>query len=159
MNEKGKFKILLVFLALIAVFVVITAVLESNNQKKQLDKFNEYFSSPTEKLIYFYKDDCYYCKLLKPAKEAVLDKNNIDYYYVNSEKVGTSVLNKMLDKLGITKFGTPTLAVVKDNKVVKIQSGVFNLEDDNIKDLANFINENNVADLSEFIAGLESTGE
>ena len=65
----------------------------------------------------------------------------------------------MLDKLGITKFGTPTLAVVKDNKVVKIQSGVFNLEDDNIKDLANFINENNVADLSEFIAGLESTEE
>ena len=159
MNEKGKFKILLVFLALIAVFVVITAVLETNNQKKQLDKFNEYFSSPAEKLIYFYKDDCYYCKLLKPAKEAVLDKNNIDYYYVNSEKVGTSVLNKMLDKLGITKFGTPTLAVVKDNKVVKIQSGVFNLEDDNIKDLANFINENNVADLSEFIAGLESTEE
>ena len=159
MNEKGKFKILLVFLALIAVFVVITAVLETNNQKKQLDKFNEYFSSPTEKLIYFYNDDCYYCKLLKPAKEAVLDKNNIDYYYVNSEKVGTSVLNKMLDKLGITKFGTPTLAVVKDNKVVKIQSGVFNLEDDNIKDLANFINENNVADLSEFIAGLESTEE
>lgn len=155
MNEKGKFKILLIFLVVIVIFIIASAILESNNQRKQMEKFNEYFSSSTEKLIYFYKEDCYYCKLLKTAKETVLDANNIDYYYINSTKVSTSVLDKMLDKLGITEFGTPTLVVVKDNKAIKIQSGVFNLENDNIKDLANFINDNNVADLREFIANLD----
>lgn len=159
MNEKIKFKILLIILALIIILITISAVIETNNQKKQMEKFEEYFASTTEKLIYFYKDGCYYCRLLETAKEEVLDNNNIDYYYINSGTINTSVLNKMLDKLGITEFGTPTLAVVKNNEVIKIQDGVFNLENDNVLDLATFITENHVADLSEFIANLESEEE
>lgn len=159
MNEKSKFKILLIGFVFIIILIIVSAVIETNNQKKQMEKFDEYFASSTEKLIYFYKDGCYYCSLLEKAKKEVLDNNKIDYYYINSEKLNKNVLNKMLDKLGITEFGTPTLAVVKNNEVVKIQSGVFNLENDNIKDLATFITENNVADLSEFIANLESSEE
>ena len=159
MNENRKLKIVLAILAVIVVFSIALAVIESNNQKKQLEKFDEYFASTTEKLIYFGRNDCYYCQLLEPAKEAVLDENNIDYYYVDTNAISSSVLDKMLDKLGITNFGTPTLAVVKDSDVVVIQSGVFSTDTDNIKELAEFLNANNVADLTDFITNYESSEE
>jgi len=159
MNEKSKFKIVMGVFAAIVAIITILFVVENNRQKKVLEEFNNYFSSETEKLIYFAKDDCYYCQLLAPAKKEVLDKNNIDYFYVNTNSISTNVLDKMLEELEITKFGTPTLAVVKDNTVIKIQSGVFATETDNIKELATFINDNKIADMTEFLATLETTNE
>lgn len=157
MNEKRKFKIVLSIFAIIVIFVIALSVIESNNQKKQLEKFNEYFNSETEKLIYFARSDCYYCQLLEPAKKTVLDDNNIDYYYVDTNTISNSLLNKMLSKLGITSFGTPTLSVVKKGAVVKTQSGVFSTDTDNVKELAEFLNTNKVADLTEFIKNYESS--
>ena len=152
MNEKGKFKIVLgVFLA-IFILLVITFIVSNNNQKKALEKFDTYLSSSEEKLIYLARGDCYYCQMLEPAKKSVLDDNNIDYYYVDTNTISTSVLDKMLAKLDIKEFGTPTLVVVKDNKVVKNQSGVFNPDTDNVEELANFLTENNVSDMTEFLA-------
>lgn len=163
MNEKGKVKIILAIFAVIVVFIIGVGIIINNNNKKVLDKFNNYFASETEKLIYIARDDCYYCQLLETAREKVLKDNNVDYYYVNTNEISYSALNEMLAELGIEQnnFGTPTLAVVKDNKVVKIQSGVFANEGDNVKELAEFLNTNNVADLTEFIANYNpsETGE
>lgn len=159
MNETKKLRIVLIIFAIVVVFCTAIAIIEGNNQKKQLEKFNEYLASETEKLIYFARSDCYYCQLLEPAKKAVLDDNNIDYYYVDTNSISSSILDKMLAKLGITNFGTPTLAVVKNNEALKTQSGVFTTDTDNIKELAEFITNNNVADLTDFIANYESKKE
>lgn len=161
MNEKGRIKIILAIFAIMLISIVGLLISIDNKNKKQLEKFDNYFESETEKLIYIARDDCYYCQLLETARKEVLKNNKIDYYYVNTNKITNSVLNKMLDKLGISQneFGTPTLAVVKDKTVVKIQSGIFSDQTDNVKEMAEFINTNKVADLTDFIANYKTSEE
>lgn len=159
MNEKGKLKVVIAILVAVIALVVVSAVIEGNRQKKELEKFHTYFSSETEKLIYLYRKGCYYCQLLEPAKKSVLDAHNIDYYAVDTDTISSRVLDKILDDLQITQFGTPTLAVVKNNSVVKVQSGAFDLETDNVKEMAQFLTDNKVADLTEFIEEYKNAKE
>ncbi|MEG1647853.1 MAG: thioredoxin family protein [Bacilli bacterium] len=148
MNEKGKMKIVVLVLAIIAGLLIVFALVEDANQKKKLEKFNQYFNSSSEKLIYFARETCHYCTLLAPAKKAILDDNHIDYYYVDTDVISSSLLDIMLDKLGIVEFGTPTLVVVKNGKVIKTQNGVFNSETDNVSELQKFLKENNILEKS-----------
>lgn len=144
MNENKKMRIVVIILGLIATFLIALAIVESKNQEKALEKFNQYFESETEKLIYFARKDCSYCIMLSKAKDEVLDKNNIDYYYVDTDKINKQTLDKMLDKLKITKFETPTLAIVKNNEIVNIQSGVFSSSTDNIDELTEYLEQYNI---------------
>lgn len=140
MKENKKMLIVVIVLAIIAILVTILAITENEKQKRILENFNNYFNSETNELIYFAKEGCYYCQLMDGAKKELLDDTSVDYFFVDTSKVSTGTLDKMLDKLGITKFGTPTLVIVKDGKVVKEQSGVFT-ESDNKNELEAFLKE------------------
>lgn len=147
MNEKKRFYVVIGIFILMIILSLLVLIANNNMNKKKLEIFNDYFTSSEEKLIYFYREGCYYCKLLDSARKSVLDENNIDYYYVNTDTIGNSTLDSMLSKLGITEFGTPTLAVVKNGEVIKIQSGVFNDQTDNVAELTEFVNTYNIATL------------
>ncbi|MDD3187500.1 MAG: thioredoxin family protein [Bacilli bacterium] len=149
MNEKGKMKIVVIVLSVILLAIIGLAVIEAKNQSKKLETFNQYFNSSEPKLIYFARDTCYYCNLLAPARQEILDNNNVDYYYVDTDNISEALLNQMLDKLGITSFGTPTLAIVQNGEVVYIQSGVFSTDTDNVDELTAFLQKYSIIEASE----------
>lgn len=148
MNEKKKMKVFVGVLALILLAVVSLAIYETKEQAKKLDKFNEYFNSTSEKLIYFARPTCSYCKLMEAAKKELLTDAKVDYYDVDTDVVDSSTLDAMLAKLGITDFGTPTLVVVKEGKVVYVQSGVFSTTTDNKTELKSFLEKYNIIEKS-----------
>lgn len=129
MNEKKKIILIVAVFAAIVVFIGLTAYAGSIQEKKLLKEFYKYFESSEEKLIYFGREGCSFCDLLKPAKKEYLDDAEVDYYDINTLEIDSNVLDKILTKLGILDdFGTPTMVVVKDSKIINIQSGVFAVE-------------------------------
>lgn len=125
MKEKQKTIVIAVVFVVLVALLGITAAVGARQEREKLKEFYNYFESSEEKLIYFGRSGCTYCKLLAPAKEIYLDEADIDYYYVDTDIVDADLVDKMAEKLGITRFGTPILAVVKNGKVLDIQDGVF----------------------------------
>lgn len=148
MNEKKKMKIFIGVLVVILLAVVSLAIYESNEQTKRLNKFNEYFNSSSEKLIYFARPTCHYCQLMEDAKKELLIDAKVDYYDVDTDAIDSSILDSMLAKLGITDFGTPTLVIVKEGKVVYTQAGVFSTTTDNKAELKAFLEQYNIIEKS-----------
>lgn len=130
MNEKKKMILIVAIFAAIVIFIGLTSYVGSQQEKKQLEEFYNYFESSEEKLIYFGREGCYYCGLLAPAKQELLDDANVDYYNIDTAEFDSNLLDKILVKLGISTstFGTPTIVIVKQGKVLNIQGGVFAVE-------------------------------
>lgn len=149
MKENKKMMIVVIILGIIALLVTALTINEFKNQKEQLKIFDKYLNSTSNQLVYFAKDGCYYCELMESAKKELLDDKKIDYYFVNTSNTNKAVLDKMLSKLEITKFGTPTLVIVKDGKVVYNQSGVFSDQTDNKTELKSFLEQYEIIEKSE----------
>lgn len=148
MKETKKMLIVVIILAIIAILVTILAIGENKKQQKTLEEFNRYLNSTSNELIYFSRPGCYYCQLMEGAKKTLLDDSNIDYYDVNTDIISSAVLDKMLAKLNITSFGTPTLVIVKNGEVVYTQSGVFSSETDNASELKAFLEQYEIIEKS-----------
>lgn len=123
-KEKQKTIIFTVILAMILVGLVIAFI--TNNFKKVegtkesreiLETFNEYFNSKERKVIYYASSDCSYCKLQTPILETIAKDYDIDYYYIDSSKLGETQRNEILEKLEIV-HKTPTTVVVENGKII-----------------------------------------
>ena len=92
--------------------------------------FTDAYASSEEKLIYIGRPGCGACTTFSPIFEKVANDYKIEYVDINTDNLSESQVHTIVDTLGLDwdKFGTPTIAVVKDNQVVKTNIGVISEE-------------------------------
>jgi len=121
MNEKHRLFIVLGVVAAIILFVVGIIVVDNKKQMKVFNEFKEVFEGNENTLVYIGSSNCNYCKLLNPSLADMKERYDFDYFYVDVNEVSSSVVNKIVDVLGLSSYGTPYLAVVSNGKVVDSQ--------------------------------------
>ncbi|MCI8545447.1 MAG: thioredoxin family protein [Bacilli bacterium] len=127
MNENKK---ILVVIGVIAAFVALIAfgmVQTSMSRSKMMKKFTDAYASSEEKLVYIGRPGCGACTTFHPTLEKVTKEYKIEYVDINTDSLTESQVRTIVDNLGLDwdDFGTPTIAVVKDNQVVKANIGVI----------------------------------
>lgn len=138
MNETKKIiTIFVVVIVAIAGIIGINYITQKQNQKT-IDKFQKIMDSKTEQLIYIGSPSCGYCQQFAPVLEEITTTYNLKYEYLNTSEITGGTLTKLLNKLG-TDASTPQIVVVKNGKVVNIQTGYTDREG-----FFNFLQENGV---------------
>lgn len=125
MNEKKKSIIVLgIFSALLVLILILVAVTVSKSNRK-IKEFEDIVNSSNAHIVYFMKPTCYYCNLIEPITTELQKKYELEYYQIDTSKLSTGELNKMLNILNVdvSTFGTPYIAVVKDGNIIGEQAG------------------------------------
>lgn len=130
MNEKKK---VLIVIALIIAFVglLIFGMIQTNiERKKMVDRFNQAYDSSSETLLYMGRPGCSACIAFKPILEKVAQTYHLSYIDINTDRLTEAQLHDMVNKIEVDwdTFGTPTIAVVKDKKVIKNNVGLLEEE-------------------------------
>lgn len=124
MNEKNK---LYVILGIVVAFIAIILLLSVGGLKKDKElyqKFEEAFASDKPTLVYIGRTSCNYCTLFNPTLEDMKERYGFDYLYFNIDEYSSSYFNKIVEKLELTKIGTPYLAVVGNNTTIDKITGI-----------------------------------
>lgn len=102
--------------------------LEEN--KITLDEFKALMNNKETVLFYFGKPSCSYCAEMDKVFESISKTQKFSYVYINSTANESDVVYEMLDLLKIeaSEFGTPTLAVTKNGKVINKNIGYLDEE-------------------------------
>lgn len=123
MNEKKKTIVVISIIAVILLFVILLIVRGDKESEELYNQFETAFNGEENTLIYIGRPTCPYCNLLDPNIKDMKERYGIDYIYINTDEFGSSYRNKVMEKLGLSKLGTPYLAVVSNGKVVDTQNG------------------------------------
>lgn len=146
MNEIKKVFVLLVIVFVLILLVISGSIYENSQSKKYLKEFYSDFNGTTDKLILIGRDNCSWCELFKPILDGMKDNYGFEYTYVDTNELTSSVFNKLLKDISVSKddFGTPLTLVVKDGMVVDSISGFVDE-----KALLEFLKKNSFVDESE----------
>ncbi len=132
-SEKKKTIIITVILALIATILIVIFVINnlkqsgtiaSSDQKEIMDNFDKYFNSKDRTIIYYASSECSWCEIQTPILETIAEDYDLDYYYLDSSKLGSKQRRTILDKLGI-EHATPTTIIVEDGEVIDTAQGYY----------------------------------
>ena len=93
-----------------------------NASKKILKEFTEKMKSKDLQVIYYGSSQCGYCKLQTPIMKQIKSDYKLAYYYIDATKLKSDDQKEILEKLDI-EGSTPTIAIVKNNKVVDVNVG------------------------------------
>lgn len=121
------------------------AELEEENQyitKIGESNYTSLVNSDSEHLIVIGQTTCTYCIQAKPILNAIAKENDTEIFWVDLdalEENERTTVNESLGKLIGEEFGTPTLIVVKDGKLVNSKEGLASKED-----YVSFMKENNI---------------
>ena len=94
----------------------------SNSSSSIISEFNKKMKSKTEQVIYFGSATCGYCKLQTPIMKQLKSDYKLSYYYIDASKLNSKDKDKILKALDI-EGSTPTIAIVKNNKVIDVNIG------------------------------------
>lgn len=134
MNETKKLYTIIAVIAALVILIGASVFASSIKGNKYVTMVDDAFASKENTLVLLGRPTCGYCNLLKPVLDSFSKKYNFSYKYVNTDEVGTSKLNSILDKFGVEQesFGTPYMAVVKNGKKIAEQEGY--VEEDKLFD-------------------------
>ena len=94
----------------------------SNSSSSIIKKKKKKMKSKTEQVIYFGSATCGYCKLQTPIMKQLKSDYKLSYYYIDASKLNSKDKDKILKALDI-EGSTPTIAIVKNNKVIDVNIG------------------------------------
>lgn len=118
MNEKSK--IFVVIGAVVAFIAIIVGYnIWFNYRSEQIYKtFEQSYNGSEEKIVLIGREGCSWCQLFKPILDFYKEKYEFSYEYLDTDKLTSDDLDKILDKIEISDddFGTPLLAFVKDGE-------------------------------------------
>ncbi len=125
MSENKKIIILLGAIVTIILLIVVCSFIENKKSRDYLNDFYSAFNGSEEKLVMIGRDNCSWCQLFKPSLDSMHDKYKLEYLYVNTNELTSSVFKKLLKDVGVDEkeFGTPYTIVVKEGKVVDSLNG------------------------------------
>lgn len=127
MNEKKRILIVIIIFGLFIALIVFGVIQTAMSRQRIVDDFNATYSSKIEKLIYLGRPGCSACITFKPTLEKVMSDYNLTYLDINTDNISENQVRNIVEKLNLKwdNFGTPTIAIVKNNKVVKSNIGVI----------------------------------
>lgn len=125
MNENKKMLIMGIVVIAIIALIPLTALITNIQSKNLLEKASEYVKDDGYKVLYIGRDNCSYCVLFEPEIELVSEEADIEYLYVNTNKLKSVHLSQLLKNLEIDEddFGTPYLVISKDGEIVNQRAG------------------------------------
>lgn len=118
----GLISVMIIILAVLLVYIIITKVNAYNDRKKLMDEFRKYVSSDELSLVYYMHEGCQFCAMEEPILERVADDYNLEYLKIDSNDLRGKNKTEVLNRLGI-EGKTPTLVVIKNGKSTAIQVG------------------------------------
>lgn len=130
MNEKKKAIIVIgcafAFLILICLMYFV-GVKQSDEIMKEFDSA---YNGSEAKIVYIGRPTCGYCNQLKPILDQMTEQYELEYVYVNSDEISDDQLSYVINTLEFDeeKFGTPSLAIVKDGEKIAEQLGATDEE-------------------------------
>ncbi|GAA0234530.1 thioredoxin family protein [Metaclostridioides mangenotii] len=117
--------ILCIFILLLTVAVVGCTIdsTSKHGELKNIEKlsfFNDLKEKDDEIIIYFGNEECIFCKKFKPILLDVIDEDNKNIYYFNTEKLrNQSMYSDIIESYHIEQI--PKLIYLKSNKLIKSQ--------------------------------------
>jgi predicted bacteriocin transport accessory protein len=117
----------------VTVIILSTIISNASTKKQEYDYFNsigvsdylKLFNGSEDSYIYIGKTSCGYCQQINPVLHQIVDETGIVINYINLEKISQSDYNVLVNSNDVLKgdWGTPTLLIVKEGKVVDSQIG------------------------------------
>lgn len=108
-------------IALIVIFILDEMKRSGNLETKEaseiMEKFDKYYNSNEKEIIYYASSNCSYCELQTPILESIAEEYELDYYQIDSSKLGSKQKSEVLEKLNI-EHATPTTVIVENGEVV-----------------------------------------
>lgn len=129
MNEKNKIYVVLGVLAAIILFIILIVAASGKKNEEVYNAFEEAFTKEENTLVYIGRPTCSYCSLFEPNLIDMSERYDFDYIYINTDDIGSTYLNKIIDKLGLSQIGTPYIAVVNKDGIIDTQSGYTDYDD------------------------------
>jgi len=125
MNENKKMLIMVIVIVAIIALIPLTALITNIRSKNILKEVNEYIQDEGYKVVYIGRDNCSYCILFEPEIELVSGEADMEYLYVNTNKLKSNHLSQLLENLKINEddFGTPYLVITKDGEIIAQRAG------------------------------------
>src|SRR5574344_2350001 len=104
---------------------------EAEKSAITLEDFETLMKKSDTVLFYLGKPGCSYCEKLDSVFKTINATTPFSYVFVNTAVVENEVLTKILEKANIStsEFGTPTLIVTKNNKIVAKNVGYMEEEE------------------------------
>ena len=138
-NNK-RIKNIIITVAVILVFGLVFFISQKQEEKlnKQstnnyfheitVDQYNELLSKGTKIVLLLGRPGCSHCVAFKPVITSVANNKEIDVYYLNTDTIETL---EAWDSIWgfVEQEGTPTVAVIENNKLVKSTAGEMTSEE------------------------------
>lgn len=146
MNETKKTIVILTIIAAVILLIPLAYYINYSKGEKVVKAVNELFAAPEVNLVLIGRPTCSYCIKLQPILDGFVKDYKFTYSYVDTDKLNSAQMNKVLAKFGldINNFGTPYLAVIKDGKKVAEQPGYVDAPE-----LFKFLQDNGIIDEKE----------
>ena len=124
MNENKRLMIIGIIIILIIAIVPISAIITNTRSEKLLEEVREYVKEENS-VIYIGRDNCSYCVMFEPEIKLVKEYTDLEYLYVDTNKLKASHLEQLLEELEIAEedFGTPYLVITNEEKIVSQHAG------------------------------------
>ena len=93
-----------------------------------VDQYNELLSKGTKIVLLLGRPGCSHCVAFKPVITSVAKNKAIDVYYLNTDTIETLEAWESIWGL-VEQEGTPTVAVIENNKLVNSTAGEMTSEE------------------------------
>lgn len=123
MSESKKMLVVVGVVILIIIGSIGFVYAGGQDSKEIYEQFTADFNDSENKLVYLGSSTCGYCSLLNPSLQDMASRYEFDYLYIDINEMSSSYVRKVINDLGLTKVGTPYLAIVSNGKVVDTQDG------------------------------------
>ncbi|MDD2378138.1 MAG: thioredoxin family protein [Bacilli bacterium] len=113
--------IIILIILLIIIINVLNATNDYNTDKITTNEtINKLFTKKGSSLIYIGRDTCSWSQRFEPNLNYLKETYKFDYEYIDTDLYDWNTLKGILDKLEIdeNEFGTPTIVIVENGKVV-----------------------------------------
>lgn len=138
--NKKRTKNIIIAIAVILVFGLVFFISQKQEEKlnKQstnnyfheitVDQYNELLSRGNKFVLLLGRPGCPHCVAFKPVITNVANNKGVDVYYLNTDTIETLEAWESIWNL-VEQEGTPTVAVIENNKLVNSTAGEMTTED------------------------------
>lgn len=121
MKENKKMLIVLAIFLIFIVGLIFLVISKGGKDEEVLDDFYEALNSRKYEIIYLAQTSCGSCQIFDADLKTIKDVQNFDYLKINLDKLLSSAVDEIFDRLSIDPSGevaTPYVVIVKEGEIV-----------------------------------------
>lgn len=97
---------------------------DKKSGSEEAQKFYEHFDKENPTLIVFARESCGFCEIQKPIVERIGKMYDLDYLFMNTDKLNSEEIYNIISYLGI-EGSTPASVLVQKGKVINSVTGLI----------------------------------